>query len=55
MKTRTKKIICWITFMIAYLMIILPANYVNDWQFWCAAFGTLGIYFVGKYEGQNGF
>ena len=56
MKTRTKKIICWIVFMIACFMIVFPTNYgVNNWKFWCMTLGIFGVYFVGRYEGQNGF
>ena len=56
MKTRTKKAICWIVFVIAFFAILLPTNFgLNEWKFWSLILGGFGLYAVGRYEGQNGF
>ena len=54
MKTRTKKIICWIVYFIAFGAILFPSNYdFSQWQLWSLLLGGFGLYGVGRYEGLN--
>ena len=55
MKSKTKSIICWIVYLIAFSAILIPTNSDFDqWQLWSLFIGGVGLYSVGRYEGING-